>query len=100
MTSYFDGNAPVGWTSVALNGTWSRTGSFPGTEGLMKRLPDGMAYVILFNTSTWTGPQLHTYVSASMTRFIRQVKNWPEDNLFEYDMPVPLLADVIAHEVR
>ena len=100
MTSYFEGNAPVGWTSVAMNGTWSRTGSFPGTEGLMKRLPDGFDYVILFNTSSWIGPQLHNYVSTSMSRFLRQVKNWPEDNLFEYDTPVPLLADVIAQVVR
>ncbi len=93
MTSQVNGEGPIGWKSTLNNGVWTRTGSFPGTSGMMRRMPDGTEWVILFNSSSWNGPQIQSYVSAAMSRFIRQVKEWPTTDLNDHYLPVPLMAD-------
>ena len=60
MTDNGNGYAPVGWKTTAYNGTWWRTGSFPGSAGVMKRQPDGIGWVVLFNSSAWNGPEIYT----------------------------------------
>lgn len=90
MTDLNNGYAPVGWRATLPGGSWWRTGSFPGTTGMMKRLSDGTAWVVLFNTSAWNGPELSSYIDHLMTRFMQRVKSWPVTDLFNYSLPVPV----------
>ncbi|HUW93050.1 MAG TPA: serine hydrolase domain-containing protein [Bacteroidales bacterium] len=90
MTDSSNGYAPVGWRAALQNGTWWRTGSFPGTIGMMKRMPDGTAWVVLFNTSAWNGPELSSDIDYMISKFIQRVGSWPEKDLFSYSLPVPI----------
>ena len=90
MTDNNNGFAPVGWKTTVYNGTWWRTGSFPGSAGMMKRQSDGISWVVLFNSSAWNGPEIYSYINNMMYRVISLVKPWPEVDLFNYSLPVPL----------
>jgi CubicO group peptidase (beta-lactamase class C family) len=90
MTDSNNGFAPVGWKATIFNGTWWRTGSFPGSAGMMKRQSDGISWVVLFNSSAWNGPEIYSYISNMMNRVTSQIKPWPEYDLFNYSLPVPL----------
>ncbi len=90
MTDVYNGYAPVGWRATMVNGTWWRTGSFSGTTAMMKRMPDGTAWVVLLNTSAWNGPELSNDIDQMMSKFISRVRVWPETDLFRYSVPVPL----------
>lgn len=90
MTDVYNGYAPVGWRATMVNGTWWRTGSFAGTSAMMKRMPDGTAWVVLFNTSAWNGSELTNDINQMMTKFISRVKEWPQTDLFKYSLPVPV----------
>jgi CubicO group peptidase (beta-lactamase class C family) len=90
MTDNDNGFAPVGWKTTVINGTWWRTGSFPGSAGMMKRQSDGISWVVLFNSSAWNGPEIYSYMNNMMTRVISQIRPLPEYDLFTYSIPVPL----------
>jgi CubicO group peptidase (beta-lactamase class C family) len=90
MTDNDNGYAPIGWKTTIYNGTWWRTGSFPGSTGMIKRQSDGIAWVVLFNSSAWNGPEIYLYINNMMHRVISQVKRWPDYDLFDYSLPVPL----------
>lgn len=90
MTDNSNGFAPVGWKTTIYNGTWWRTGSFPGSAGMMKRQSDGIGWVVLFNSSAWNGPEIYSYINNMMSRVLSQIKHWPEDDLFTYSLPIPL----------
>ncbi len=90
MTDVYNGFAPVGWRAALPNGTWWRTGSFSGTTAMMKRMPDGTAWVVLMNSSSWNGPELTSDIDQMMYRFLQKVNQWPETDLFSYSAPVPL----------
>ena len=90
MTDNDNGFAPVGWKTTVFNGTWWRTGSFPGSAGMMKRQSDGISWVVLFNSSAWNGPEIYSYINNMMYRVISQINPWPEYDLFNYSIPVPL----------
>ncbi|HNY14591.1 MAG TPA: serine hydrolase domain-containing protein [Bacteroidales bacterium] len=90
MTDNGKGYAPVGWKTTSYNGTWWRTGSFPGSAGIMKRQPDGVSWVVLFNSSAWNGPEIYTSINNMMYRVLAQVKHWPEKDLFDNAPPLPL----------
>ncbi len=92
MTDNGNGFAPVGWKTTVMNGAWWRTGSFPGTVGMIKRQPDGLAWVILFNSSAWNGPDIYTYINSLMYKVVAQVDEWPEDDLFQHYLPLPLYS--------
>lgn len=94
MTDSENGYAPIGWKTAIYDGTWWRTGTFPGTAGMMKRQPDGTAWVILLNTSAWNGPEISTDINYMMARALYQVKRWPQNDLLEYALPVPLKTDL------
>ncbi len=94
MTDVYNGYAPVGWRATMVNGTWWRTGSFAGTSAMMKRMPDGTAWVVLLNTSAWNGSDLTTDINQMMTKFISRVKEWPQTDLFRYSLPVPVRVKV------
>jgi CubicO group peptidase (beta-lactamase class C family) len=90
MTDNNNGSAPVGWKTTVQNGTWWRTGSFPGSAGMLKRQPDGISWVVLLNTSAWNGPEIYSYINNMMYRVIIQVKHWPEEDLLTHSLPLPL----------
>jgi CubicO group peptidase (beta-lactamase class C family) len=94
MTDNENGFAPVGWKTTVYNGTWWRTGSFPGSAGMMKRQSDGVSWVVLFNSSAWNGPEIYSYINNMMYRVISQIKPWPDNDLFSFSIPVPLKPDL------
>lgn len=100
MTDISNGLAPIGWKTTYLNGTWWRTGSYPGTAGMMKRQADGTVWVVLLNSSAWNGPEIHSFINSMMTRVISQVKDWPSGDLFEHSLPVPLFADLTDYQPK
>lgn len=93
MTDMRNGYAPVGWRATLYNGSWWRTGSFPGTTAMMKRMSDGTAWVVLFNTSAWNGPELSSDIDRMMSKFVSRVPEWPRTDLFSYSVPVPLMPE-------
>ena len=69
MTQYFDEETfPLGWLDVSSDGEWRRTGSFTGTNALIKCYPDGQCWILVFNTSTWKGSSLARETSGVFTR--------------------------------
>jgi hypothetical protein len=94
MTDNSNGYAPVGWKATVMDGTWWRTGSFPGTAGIMKRQSNGLAWVVLLNTSAWNGPEIYSYINNMMYKVVSKSKEWPENDLFAYSMPLPLNVDL------
>lgn len=90
MTDVYNGYAPVGWRATMTNGSWWRTGSFSGTSAMMKRMPDGTAWVVLMNSSAWNGPELTSDIDKMMSKFLTRVNEWPEDDLFSYALPIHL----------
>ena len=100
MTDNDNGFAPVGWKATIYDGTWWRTGSFPGTAGMMKRQSDGISWVVLFNSSAWNGPEIYSYINNMMYRVISQFKPWPDYDLFNYSLPVPLNILTTTYPIR
>lgn len=96
MTSNDNGSAPIGWKSTVDNGTWWRTGYFPGTAAMMKRQADGFSWVVLSNSSSWNGPEIYSYINNMMSKIFVQVKEWPEYDLFNLSLPVPLKTSPLA----
>ena len=92
MTDSGNGFAPIGWKTTVFNGTWWRTGSFPGTVGMIKRQSDGIAWVILFNSSAWNGPDIYSYINSLMYKVVANVDEWPEEDLFQHYLPLPLYS--------
>jgi CubicO group peptidase (beta-lactamase class C family) len=100
MTDNANGFAPVGWKATIYDGTWWRTGSFPGTAGMMKRQSDGISWVVLFNSSAWNGPEIYSYINNMMYRVIAQFNPWPDYDLFSYSLPVPLNPLTTTNPIR
>jgi CubicO group peptidase (beta-lactamase class C family) len=100
MTDNGNGFAPVGWKATIYNGTWWRTGSFPGSAGMIKRQSDGISWVVLLNSSAWNGPEIYSYINNMMHRVISQVKPWPDYDLFDYSIPVPLNTALTENSKR
>lgn len=90
MTDLSNGFAPVGWKGAVMDGNWWRTGSFPGSAGMLKRQPDGTAWVVLLNSSAWNGPEIYSYISNMMTKAIARIDPMPEYDLFNNSIPLPL----------
>jgi CubicO group peptidase (beta-lactamase class C family) len=100
MTDNRNGFAPVGWKTAVFNGTWWRTGSFPGSAGMMKRQSDGIAWVVLFNSSAWNGPEIYSFINNMMYRILAQIKPYPDHDLFDYSLPVPLMPSIVEYSSR
>jgi CubicO group peptidase (beta-lactamase class C family) len=100
MTDNDNGFAPVGWKGTVLDGTWWRTGSFPGSAGMMKRQSDGLSWVVLFNSSAWNGPEIYSYMSNMMYKVISKINPWPDFDLFSYSVPIPLKTSLTEYTKR
>ena len=90
MTDVNNNISPLGWKTTLENGTWIRTGSFAGTTAMIKRQPDGLTWIVLLNSSAWNGPGIHTYINRMMASMVSQISDWPEYNLFDNTLPVPI----------
>lgn len=100
MTDNNNGFAPVGWKATVMGGTWWRTGSFPGSAGMMKRQPDGLSWVVLFNSSAWNGPEIYSYISNMMNKVVSKIDPLPDYDLFAYSLPTPLKMTLKENPVR
>ncbi|MFN8241654.1 MAG: serine hydrolase domain-containing protein [Bacteroidales bacterium] len=94
MTDNNNGYAPVGWKTTIMDGNWWRTGTFPGSACMIKRQPDGTAWAVLLNSSAWNGPEISASVNYMMMRALSHVKQWPDIDLFNNSVPIPLKEDV------
>ncbi len=90
MTDVNNNISPLGWKTTLENGTWIRTGSFAGTAAMIKRQPDGLTWIVLLNSSAWNGPGIHTYINRMMASMVSRISDWPEYNLFDNTLPVPI----------
>jgi hypothetical protein len=61
---------------------------------MLKRQPDGTAWVVLLNTSAWNGPDIYPYISTMMNRVIAKISPADEYDLFVNSVPVPLNASL------
>lgn len=100
MTDNSNGFAPVGWKGTVMDGNWWRTGSFPGTAGMLKRQPDGTAWVVLLNSSAWNGPEIYSYISNMMNKVVSGINPLPEYDLFNNSLPLPLNAELSEYIKR
>lgn len=90
MTASGRGISPVGWKATTINGYWWRTGSFAGTSAMVRRQPDGTAWVVLFNTNTWKQSMFPSDISRMMSRALGGVRYWTDADLFDSNLPVSL----------
>ena len=57
---------------------------------MIKRQPDGLSWIVLLNTSAWNGPEIHTYINRMMAGAVSKIDEWPEYNLLDNTLPVPI----------
>jgi CubicO group peptidase (beta-lactamase class C family) len=100
MTDNSNGFAPVGWKTTVIDGNWWRTGSFPGSAGMLKRQPDGIAWVVLLNSSAWNGPEIYSYINNMMNRFVSRINPLPSYDLFNNSLPLPLNSVLTEYPKR
>ncbi len=83
MTESYDvaHEAFIGWRGVDGVDNWWRTGTLPGTVGMVMRTSSDISWVILLNTSTNTN-RIHNKLSVLMASAIYQTQEWPEVDLF------------------
>lgn len=72
----------LGWMYINDN-DWVRTGTLAGTSALLVRRDDATSYMVVVNTSTWTGPRFTSEIKRTMERALKEVKSWPSQDLFE-----------------
>ena len=88
MTDYYDADTfSLGWNDTKPTGEWTRSGSFSGTQALVKTFPDGECWVFIANTSTWRGSRF-AYNIAALFENLR--------SRFSSDLPVRDLFRVSA----
>lgn len=66
------GYSPLGWRKISYDNSWIRTGTLAGTSAVMVRRDDGITFVVLCNTSAWTGPGFAFDMSNFITKGIRR----------------------------
>lgn len=87
-------NAPLGWKEIDRQGNWIRTGTLAGSSAMIMRRTDGFEWIVLCNSSNWRGPHLTADIERTMNRILSKVDNWPENNLFNYNIDSNLLSDI------
>ncbi len=76
------GGRPFGWRGVTADGTWWRTGTLAGTSAILKRLDNGISWVVLTNTSNRKSDYFNGRINYTMSRTLPYVKEWPAHDLF------------------
>jgi len=75
------GGSPLGWRGVKEGKYWYRTGTLAGTAALVVRKDDGLTYVIIFNSSSWKGPEFANDIKYMMDYTLAKVDEWPKYDL-------------------
>lgn len=75
----------IGWRGADGYGTWWRTGTLTGTTALIMRHRNEINWVILLNTTTSKRKRIHNELSKTMFTALREVKSWPEYDLFHFE---------------
>lgn len=73
---------PIGWMRTTEHDDWSRTGSLAGSSAMLQRRHDGYTWVLITNTSSWSGSRFPNKIAAMMRDALRKVGSWPERDLF------------------
>lgn len=76
------GARPYGWRGVTPDGTWWRTGTLAGTAAVMKRLDNGISWVVLANTTNERSRYFNGKVNYMMHQSFERMQEWPEQDLF------------------
>ena len=85
MTNYFDRETfSLGWNDTKTTGEWTRSGSFSGTQALIKTYPDGECWIFISNTSSWRGSRFSGNI-ADLFRSLRSRYSplLPQRDLFQ-----------------
>ncbi|WP_372772330.1 serine hydrolase domain-containing protein [Mangrovibacterium sp.] len=96
MTDNTYAKGPLGWKTTSNYGSWIRTGSMAGTSAMIKRTEDGLTWVFISNTSSWKGSLLANDINSLMHKICSRVKDWPEQDLFNY-YPIQNLQVIAAN---
>jgi CubicO group peptidase (beta-lactamase class C family) len=83
----------IGWKGSDGNGTWWRTGTLTGSSALMVRQGNGINWIIVMNTTTSKKSHIHRESSRTMFKAVNSVKNWPEFDLFDQQLPAPVQSN-------
>lgn len=94
MTKRVDGKLPIGWIKIDSKNNWWRTGTLAGSTVLLKKMDNGMSWVLVANTSSWRGSKFPKAINGLMSRVVRNVENWPKHDLFNYFIHNPIAFKV------
>ena len=89
MTRYIDKNTyGLGWNDTNPVVGWSRTGTFSGTNALVKYFPDGECWILVTNTGSWMGPRFSNYMTQLVSKLRGSYgKSFPARDFFYLDEP-------------
>jgi len=76
------GGRPYGWRGITSNGTWWRTGTLAGTSAILKRLDNGISWVVLANTTSRRSRYFNGKINYIMHSSLEQMEEWPAQDLF------------------
>lgn len=76
------GNRPYGWRGITADGTWWRTGTLAGTSAILKRLDNGISWVVLANTTSRRSRYFNGKVNYIMHNSFEKMQDWPSQDLF------------------
>ncbi len=85
MTERDERRYPIGWMRTTEGRDWTRTGTLAGSSALIKRQHNGYTWVLVTNTSSWSGSRFPRKIEAMMRQALEKVHAWPERDLFERD---------------
>ena len=85
------GNRTIGWSRSDRWGNYWRTGTFAGTSALVMRQNNGLAWSVLFNSSTYKGTSLASEINREVQAALNKIENWPDHNLFHYFASHPII---------
>ncbi len=76
------GEGLFGWRGSDKYGTWWRTGTLSGTTALIMRLPNGLNWIVLLNTSAYKRMRIHHNLARTIFAATYRMNSWPDQDLF------------------
>lgn len=88
------GDSPLGWRGVRKS-YWYRTGTLAGSSALIVRYDNGISFAIIFNSSSWKGPEFANDIKRMMDKSLKSVEIWPEYDLYNMRLNIDNAEDII-----
>ncbi|WP_282036473.1 serine hydrolase domain-containing protein [Saccharicrinis aurantiacus] len=88
------GDSPLGWRGIR-KAYWYRTGTLAGSSALIVRYDNGISFAIIFNSSSWKGPEFANDIKKMMDKSLKSVKTWPEYDLYNLKLNTNNTEDII-----